>query len=78
MAGTESICKSRISQWLVLDLYATVEYYSDRYWICVLQYNITVAGTGSVCNTRISQWQVLDMLVTVEYHSGWYWICMQQ
>ena len=30
-----------------MDLYVTVEYQSDSYWICMLQLNITVAGTGS-------------------------------
>ena len=60
MAGTGSVCNSRISKWQVLDL--------------MKQSNITVEGTGSICDRGISQWQVLDLYVTVGYHSGRYWI----
>ena len=76
MTGTGYVSDSRKSQWLVLDLYETVEYHSGRYWICMKHKNITMAGTGSICDSRKSQWQVLNLYVTQEYHNGRYWIYM--
>ena len=76
MAGTGSVCNSRISQcqvldlcnsrtskWQVLDLYVTVEYHSHQWQVY-----------GSKRYRGISQMQVMDLYVTVEYQSDRYYV----